>query len=78
MKKSILALGLSLASVMLFAESLGEQNFKQKTSIPANIASSFMGKRRSEMLASRPPGRCEIHQTGCPHDSSEHACREKG
>lgn len=41
MKKSILALGLSLASVMLFAESLGEQNFKQKNSIPANIASSF-------------------------------------
>lgn len=42
MKKLILALGLSLASVMLLAEPLGERDFKQKTCVPANIASSFI------------------------------------
>ena len=42
MKKLILALGLSLASVMLLAETLGERDFKQKTCVPANVASSFI------------------------------------
>ena len=42
MKKSILALGLSLASVMLLAESLGERDFKQKTCVPANVAGNFI------------------------------------
>ena len=42
MKKLILALGLSLASVMLLAENLGERDFKQKTCVPANVASSFI------------------------------------
>ena len=42
MKKLILALGLSLASVMLLAEPLGERDFKQKTCVPANVASSFI------------------------------------
>ena len=42
MKKLILALGLSFASVMLLAETLGERDFKQKTCVPANVASSFI------------------------------------
>lgn len=42
MRKRLLTFIFSLASAILFAGSLGEQNFKQKTAIPANLDSSFV------------------------------------